>query len=63
MTTGGTVLTPVDFGRRFEMAHTAKQQLHCAKHELGNAAVHLEALLRNADPMDQAQTADGVQVN
>ncbi|KAH9108913.1 hypothetical protein AeMF1_015956 [Aphanomyces euteiches] len=53
----------VDFSRRFEMAHTAKRQLRCASRQIDNAAVYLETLLRNVDPLDLTQSAYGVQIN
>ncbi|KAG9406933.1 hypothetical protein AC1031_003258 [Aphanomyces cochlioides] len=45
------------------MAHTAKRQLRCASRQIDNAAVYLEALLRNVDPLDLTQSAYGVQIN
>ncbi|KAG9406929.1 hypothetical protein AC1031_003254 [Aphanomyces cochlioides] len=53
----------VDFNHRFELAHTAKRQQRCVKHQYTNAAVHLEAVLRNVDPIDLAQSSYGVQIN
>ncbi|KAH9134713.1 hypothetical protein AeRB84_019590 [Aphanomyces euteiches] len=53
----------VDFDRRFEMAHTAKRQLRCALRQNDNAAVYLEALLRNVITVDLTQSAYGLQMN
>ncbi|CAK4079679.1 unnamed protein product [Aphanomyces euteiches] len=53
----------VDFGHQFEMAHTAKRQLRCAKSYYDNAAVHLESLLRNVNHIDLAESSYGVQIN
>ncbi|KAF0730430.1 hypothetical protein Ae201684P_021757 [Aphanomyces euteiches] len=53
----------VDFNHRFELAHTAKRQQRCVKHQYTNAAVHLEAVLRNVGPIDLAQSSYGVQIN
>ncbi|KAH9087901.1 hypothetical protein LEN26_019775 [Aphanomyces euteiches] len=38
----------VDFQRRWELAHTAKRQERCLARDSQNAAVYLEALLRNS---------------
>ncbi|KAG9398703.1 hypothetical protein AC1031_014488 [Aphanomyces cochlioides] len=38
----------VDFHRRWELAHTAKRQERCLARDSQNAAVYLEALLRNS---------------
>ncbi|KAG9401492.1 hypothetical protein AC1031_009353 [Aphanomyces cochlioides] len=53
----------VDFGHQFEMAHTAKRQLRCAKSYYDNAAVHLESLLRNVNHIALAESSYGVQIN
>ncbi|CAK4843950.1 unnamed protein product [Aphanomyces euteiches] len=45
------IITPycwVDFHRQWELAHTAKRQERCLNHDLQNAAVYVEALLRNS---------------
>ncbi|EQC25499.1 hypothetical protein SDRG_16623 [Saprolegnia diclina VS20] len=39
----------VDLRRRWELAHTAQRQARCAEKHATNAAVHLEAVLRNID--------------
>ncbi|OQR86997.1 hypothetical protein ACHHYP_09654 [Achlya hypogyna] len=39
----------VDFQRVFEIAHTTKRQLRCRERYRANAAVYLEAVLRNID--------------
>ncbi|KAH9079990.1 hypothetical protein Ae201684P_020570 [Aphanomyces euteiches] len=40
----------VDFGRQFELAHTAQRQHRCANNKVDNAAVYLDSLLRNIHP-------------
>ncbi|KAF0688589.1 hypothetical protein As57867_019769, partial [Aphanomyces stellatus] len=42
----------VDFAKQFELAHTAARQQRCAATDAANAAVVLEALLRNYLPND-----------
>ncbi|EQC37265.1 hypothetical protein SDRG_05489 [Saprolegnia diclina VS20] len=37
----------VDFNRTFELAHTTRRQRRCSRNYLRNAAVHVEATLRN----------------
>ncbi|KAF0726615.1 hypothetical protein Ae201684_015236 [Aphanomyces euteiches] len=53
----------VDFGRQFEMAQTAKRQLRCAKNRATNAAVYLEALLRNVNMTDLSTSSIGILMN
>ncbi|KAF0712586.1 Aste57867_4773 [Aphanomyces stellatus] len=37
----------LDFDKRFQVAHTTARQARCAATEADNAAIHLEAMLRN----------------
>ncbi|KAF0739803.1 hypothetical protein Ae201684_004689 [Aphanomyces euteiches] len=53
----------VDFGHQYEMAHTAKRQLRCAKKLFDNAAAHMESLLRNTRLSDLMQSVYGIQIN
>ncbi|KAG9397900.1 hypothetical protein AC1031_016489 [Aphanomyces cochlioides] len=53
----------VDFDRRFEVAHTAKRQKRCGQQYADNAAVYLEALLRNVDTTDLTSSSIGIQIN
>ncbi|RQM21390.1 hypothetical protein B5M09_005792 [Aphanomyces astaci] len=39
----------VDFGQRWEMAHTEARQLRCHMHDVTNGAVYIESMLRNTD--------------
>ncbi|KDO34467.1 hypothetical protein SPRG_00531 [Saprolegnia parasitica CBS 223.65] len=47
----------VDMDRRWELAHTLRRQARCAAADSDNAAVYLEALLRNVDWDDWMSTA------
>ncbi|EQC25096.1 hypothetical protein SDRG_17022 [Saprolegnia diclina VS20] len=47
----------VDMDRRWELAHTLRRQARCAALDGDNAAVYLEALLRNVDADNWASTA------
>ncbi|KAG9400120.1 hypothetical protein AC1031_011030 [Aphanomyces cochlioides] len=53
----------VDFDRMFEMAHTARRQERCYVNQRDNAAVYMEALLRNVNSNDLAQSSYGIQIN
>ncbi|KAH9159979.1 hypothetical protein LEN26_002064, partial [Aphanomyces euteiches] len=53
----------VDFGHQYEMAHTAKRQLRCAKKLFDNAAARMESLLRNTRLSDLMQSVYGIQIN
>ncbi|KAG9397889.1 hypothetical protein AC1031_016479 [Aphanomyces cochlioides] len=52
----------VDFGRQFELAHTAQRQHRCANNKVDNAAVYLDSLLRNIHPNELTETSFGVNI-
>ncbi|CAK4773087.1 unnamed protein product [Aphanomyces euteiches] len=45
----------LDLDRRWELAHTAKRQARCLIHDRENAAVYLEAILRNSHDWTTSQ--------
>ncbi|RHY82023.1 hypothetical protein DYB35_005836 [Aphanomyces astaci] len=49
-----------DFDKRFELAHTALRQARCLKNDWDNAAVHLEAMLRNVEWSAMVNTFGGI---
>ncbi|KAF0713936.1 hypothetical protein As57867_004136, partial [Aphanomyces stellatus] len=60
------VITPfcwVDLSRQFEMAHTSGRQRRCLERQTTNAAMYLEALLRNTVVNDLRQSDFGIQIN
>ncbi|KAF0720110.1 Aste57867_552 [Aphanomyces stellatus] len=53
----------VDLGRQFEMAHTSIRQKRCLRNQKANAAVYMEAMLRNVGAGELLHTAFGGSIN